>query len=304
MLLPAEIGDYTDFYSSREHATNVGALFRGPDNALFPNWLHLPVAYHGRASSLVASGTDLHRPLGQTKADDAAQPTFGPSQAVDFELEMGLLIGRGNTLGEPIPIDRAAEQMFGLVLVNDWSARDIQKWEYVPLGPFLSKSFGTSLSPWVVTLDALEPFRTAGPVQDPPPLEYLRTNEPWAFDIQLQVSIQPDGAAVPTVVCRSNFKYLYWNLCQQVAHHTVGGCNLRPGDLLASGTISGPAADARGCLLELTSGGRQPVKLAGGAERRYLADGDRVTMSGWCQGPGYRVGFGEVTGRILGGNAA
>jgi fumarylacetoacetase len=299
LLLPAEIGDYTDFYSSREHATNVGALFRGPDNALFPNWLHLPVAYHGRASSLVASGTDLHRPQGQSKADDAAVPRFGPSQAIDFELEMGLLIGPGNALGEPVPIARAAEHMFGLVLVNDWSARDIQKWEYVPLGPFLSKSFGTSLSPWVVTLDALEPFRVAGPAQDPAPLEYLRTSGPWAFDIQLQVSLQPADAAGPTVVCRSNFKHLYWNLCQQVAHHTVGGCNLRAGDLLASGTISGPAADARGCLLELTSGGQHPLTLADGTERRFLADGDRVTMSAWCQGPGYRVGFGELTGRLL-----
>jgi fumarylacetoacetase len=299
MLIPAEIGDYTDFYSSREHATNVGALFRGRDNALFPNWLHLPVAYHGRASSVVVSGTDLFRPHGQTKADDAAAPTFGPSQAVDFELEMGTLIGPGNVLGEPISIDRAGEHAFGLVLVNDWSARDLQKWEYVPLGPFLSKSFGTSMSPWVVTLDALEPFRTAGPVQEPPPLDYLRSVGPCAYDIQLQVTVQPAEASEPSVVCCSNFKYLYWNLCQQIAHHTVAGCNLRSGDLLASGTISGPADESRGCLLELTSGGRHPVKLGGGVERRFLADGDRVTMSGWCQASGYRVGFGEVTGRLL-----
>lgn len=299
LLLPAEIGDYSDFYSSREHATNVGAMFRGRDNALFPNWLHLPVAYHGRASSIVPSGTDIHRPLGQTKSDADAAPKFGPSQSVDFELEMGLLIGRGNELGEPIPIVTAAEHVFGLVLVNDWSARDVQRWEYVPLGPFLSKSFGTSLSPWVVTLDALEPFRLPGPRQDPEPLAYLRSSGPWAFDIQLEVSIQPAEADRATVVCRSNFKHLYWNLCQQIAHHTIGGCKLRTGDLLASGTISGPTPDSRGSLLELTEGGTRPLEVGPGQVRRFLADNDRVTITGWCQGEGYRVGFGEVSGRLL-----
>jgi fumarylacetoacetase len=299
LRLPVEIGDYSDFYSSREHASNVGAMFRGPDHALTPNWVHLPVAYHGRASSIVVSGTDLHRPLGQTRPDDAAPPVFGPSRAVDFELEMGAIIGVGNELGQPIPIARAAEHVFGMVLVNDWSARDIQKWEYVPLGPFLAKSFGTSISPWVVTLDALEPFRVPGPVQDPPVLDYLRSPGPAAFDIQLEVSIEPVGEPSPTVVSRSNARHLYWNICQQVAHHTINGCNLRTGDLLATRTISGPEPGERGCLLELTWGGRQPVELAGGQSRRFLEDNDRVTISGWCQGSGYRVGFGEVSGRLL-----
>ena len=299
LLLPVEIGDYTDFYSSKDHASNVGAMFRGPENALPPNWLHLPIAYHGRASSIVASGTDLHRPRGQTKPEGAEAPSFGPSQAVDFELEMGYFIGPGNRLGEPIAVDRALEHVFGLVLVNDWSARDIQRWEYVPLGPFLAKNFGTSISPWVVTLEALEPFRVAGAVQQPAPLEYLRATGDQAYDIQLQVSLESAAMTVPLTICRSNFRHLYWSIAQQIAHHTSGGCNLRPGDLLASGTISGPTADSRGCLLELTWGGRQPLSLAGGETRRYLADGDRVTMTAWCDGDGYRVGFGEVTGRVL-----
>jgi fumarylacetoacetase len=299
LRLPVEIGDYTDFYSSREHATNVGAMFRGPDKALMPNWLHLPVAYHGRASSVIVSGTDLHRPLGQTRPDDAAPPVFGPSRAVDFELEMGALVGVGNELGHPIAIEHTAEHVFGMVLVNDWSARGIQKWEYVPLGPFLSKSFGTSISPWVVTLEALEPFRVSGPVQDPPVLDYLRSPGPWALDIQLAVSIQPVGTSEATIVTRTNARHLYWNVCQQMAHHTINGCNLRTGDLLATGTISGPGPRERGSLLELTLGGREPVELAGGQTRRYLQDGDRVTISGWCQGSGYRIGFGQVTGSLL-----
>jgi fumarylacetoacetase len=299
MLLPVEIGDYTDFYSSREHATNVGALLRGPENALPPNWLHLPIAYHGRASSVVVSGTDIRRPCGQTRPDGAEAPLFGPSKRVDFELEMGLFIGPGNELGEPIPVNQAAEHVFGMVLVNDWSARDIQKWEYVPLGPFLAKNFGTSISPWVVPLAALEPFRTAGPTQDPPPLPYLQSTGAQAFDIQIEVRLQTSTMTEPATICRSNFKHLYWNFCQQVAHHTVNGCNLRPGDLLASGTISGPAPDARGSLLELTEGGKQPLALPGGQTRRFLEDGDRVTLTGWCQGDGYRVGFGEVTGRLV-----
>lgn len=299
LLLPVEIGDYTDFYSSKDHVSNVGAMFRGPENALPPNWLHLPIAYHGRASSIVASGTDLHRPRGQTKPEGAESPIFGPSQAVDFELEMGYFIGPGNRLGEPITIERAMDHVFGLALVNDWSARDIQRWEYVPLGPFLAKNFGTSISPWVVTLEALEPFRIAGPVQDPTPLEYLRTRGEQAYDIHLQVSLQSAAMSAPKTICNSNFRNLYWSIAQQIAHHTVNGCNLRTGDLLASGTISGPTPDSRGCLLELTWGGRQPLELAGGETRRFLADGDRVTMTAWCEGPGYRIGFGEVTGRIL-----
>jgi fumarylacetoacetase len=299
LLLPVEIGDYTDFYSSKDHASNVGAMFRGPEHALPPNWLHLPIAYHGRASSVVVSGVDLHRPRGQTKAETASEPSFGPSQAVDFELEMGYFIGEGNRLGEPIAIGRAMEHLFGLVLVNDWSARDIQRWEYAPLGPFLAKNFGTSISPWVVPLEALEPFRAAGPTQNPAPLDYLRTSGLEAYDIRLQVTLQSAAMNAPQTVCESNVRNLYWSIAQQVAHHTVNGCNLRTGDLLASGTISGPTAESRGCLLELTSGGRQPLELLGGETRRFLADGDRVTMTAWCEGEGFRVGFGEVTGMLL-----
>jgi fumarylacetoacetase len=298
MLLPARIGDYTDFYSSREHATNVGVMLRGAQNALMPNWLHLPVAYHGRASSVVVSGTDVRRPLGQTKADDAAAPTFGPSRTLDFELEVGAFIGPGNALGQPIPIAEAPAHVFGLVLVNDWSARDIQKWEYQPLGPFLAKNFATSISPWVVTLDALEPFRVPGPPQDPPPLAYLRSPGPWAYDVRLEVWLQPAGSATPQRISASNAKYLYWNLCQQVAHHTVSGCNLQPGDLLASGTVSGPTPDSLGSLLELSWKGTRPLAL-GTETRTFLHDGDRVTITGWCDGPGYRVGFGDVTGTVL-----
>jgi len=299
VLLPVEIGDYTDFYSSREHAHNVGVMLRGPDNALMPNWLHLPVAYHGRSSSIVVSGTDLHRPLGQTKADDAETPMFGPSRNVDFELEMGFFIGPGNALGRPIPIDRAQEHIFGMVLVNDWSARDIQKWEYVPLGPFLAKNFGTSISPWVVPLEALEPFRTAGPEQNPRPLPYLQSVGDCSFDIQLEVTLQGTRMDRSQRICASNFKHLYWNFYQQLAHHTSNGCNLRTGDLLASGTISGPTPDSYGSLLELSWKGTKPLSFPNGETRTFLQDGDRVTMTGWCQGNGYRVGFGEVTGLIL-----
>jgi fumarylacetoacetase len=299
MQLPASIPNYTDFYSSREHATNVGTMLRGPANALQPNWLHLPVAYHGRASSIVVSGTDLHRPCGQTKADDAPAPTFGPSRNLDFELEMGFFVGPGNELGKPIPIAEARAHIFGMVLVNDWSARDIQKWEYVPLGPFLAKNFGTSISPWVVTLDALEPFRSAGPVQDPAPLPYLQTTGQEAYDIQLEVYLQTAKMDKPHRISASNAKHLYWNICQQLAHHTVNGCNMQPGDLVASGTISGPIADSCGSMLELAWKGTRPIPLPSGETRVFLQDGDRVTMTGWCQGPGYRVGFGDVTGQIL-----
>ena len=257
------------------------------------------MAYHGRASSVVVSGTDVRRPVGQRRPEDASTPLFGPSQALDFELEMGYLIGPGNALGEPIPIERAWEAVFGLVLVNDWSARDIQKWEYVPLGPFLSKNFATSISPWVVTLEALEPFRTPGPVQDPPPLPYLRAPEPRTFDIHLEVSLQTAGLPQPYRLTASNFRFMYWSIDQQVAHHTVTGCNLRVGDLLASGTISGPTPEALGCLLEKTWVQKGPLPLPSGENRTFLEDGDRVTMTGWCQGPYYRVGFGEVTGRVL-----
>jgi fumarylacetoacetase len=298
MLLPAEIGDYTDFYSSREHATNVGTMFRGRDNALMENWLWLPVAYHGRASSIVVSGTDIRRPRGQTRADDAAAPTFGASRLVDFELEMGFFVGPGNGLGRPIPITQADEHIFGLVLVNDWSARDVQKWEYVPLGPFLAKNFATTISPWVVPLDALAPFRCDAPPQDPPPLQYLTPRGP-AYDIRLEVSIQPAMQLTPQTICRSNFRHLYWSMTQQLAHHTVNGCNLRPGDLLASGTISGPTPDSYGSLLELAWRGERPITLPGGQQRSFIQDGDRITLTGWCQAEGYRVGFGECSGRIV-----
>ena len=298
MLLPAQIGDYTDFYSSKEHATNVGCLFRDPANALLPNWLHLPVGYHGRASSVVVSGTDIRRPKGQTKADDA-DPVFGPSRLLDFELEVGFFTGPKTALGDSISVENAPDHIFGFVLVNDWSARDIQKWEYVPLGPFLGKNFATSISPWVVTLDALEPFRCQGPAQEPTPLPYLRTKEPYSFDIGLEVGIQAAGSTQEDIVCRSNFKHLYWNICQQLAHHTSGGCNINPGDLMASGTISGPDKGSFGSMLEITWRGTNPVAMSDGTERKFIADGDTVTMRGVAQKDGLRIGFGEVSGRLL-----
>lgn len=299
MLLPVEIGDYTDFYSSKEHATNVGSMFRDPDNALLPNWKWLPVGYHGRASSVVLSGTHIHRPKGQSKTDDSDTPQFGPCRLLDFELEMGYFVGPGNKLGQPISVDEAADHIFGMVLVNDWSARDIQKWEYVPLGPFLAKNFATSISPWVVTLDALEPFRIAGPIQDPQPLPYLKSAGDLSYNIGLEVLLQSEKMDKPQRICRSNFKYMYWNIYQQLAHHTITGCNVRPGDLMASGTISGPTPDSYGSMLELAWRGTKPIKLSSDEERKFLMDGDTVTMTGWCDGDGYKVGFGEVKGRIL-----
>jgi fumarylacetoacetase len=299
MVLPVCIGDYTDFYSSKEHAYNVGTMLRGADNALMPNWVHLPVAYHGRSSSVVISGTDVVRPLGQMKPEGADAPVFGPTKSLDFELEMAAFVGSGNALGEPIGVGRAESHLFGLVLLNDWSARDIQGWEYQPLGPFLAKNFATTISPWIVPLAALEPFRREGPAQSPEPLSYLKLSGKTTFDICLEVNIQSAKMSSPQVICRSNFSHLYWSLAQQVAHHTINGCNLRPGDLLASGTISGPTPDSRGSMLELTWRGSQPLTLSSGETRKFLEDGDRVTMTGWCQGEGYRVGFGEVTGRVL-----
>ncbi len=299
MHLPARIGNYTDFYSSYHHAHNVGTMLRGPENALMPNWKWLPVAYHGRASSVVVSGTDVRRPRGQIKPPDAAAPSYGPSRSFDYELETAFLIGPGNPLGTPIPIDQAANHIFGLVLMNDWSARDIQAWEYQPLGPFLAKNFCTSISPWVVTLDALEPFRRPLPTQDPAPLDYLRAPNDFTYDIQLEARLQTAKREEGHVITRTNFQNLYWSISQQLAHHAVNGCNLQPGDLLASGTISGPTEDSRGCMLELTWRGANPLSLPNGEVRKWLEDGDRLTMSGWAQGDGYRVGFGEVTGRIL-----
>src|SRR4051794_23175331 len=296
--LPVEIGGYTDFYSSKEPAPNVGMMFRAPKNALLPNWLHLPVGYNGRASSVVVSGTPVRRPNGQTKAPTAEQPSFGPSRKLDIELETAFIVGEGNALGEPISVVEADWHIFGMVLMNDWSARDIQQWEYVPLGPFNSKIFATSISPWVVTLDALEPFRVAGPAQNPEPLPYLRQDDKASVDLHLEVTLRPEGTPEPTTVCRTNFRHMYWSMAQQLAHHTVSGCNTRVGDLMGSGTISGPEPDSFGSLLGLTWNGQKPLALSGGGERSFLEDGDDVIITGWCQGDGYRVGFGEVTGRV------
>ncbi|QET06189.1 MULTISPECIES: fumarylacetoacetase [Cupriavidus] len=299
MHLPVDIPGYTDFYSSREHATNVGRMFRDPENALLPNWLEIPIGYNGRASSVVVSGTPLHRPNGQIKLPNEARPVFGPCRKLDYELEMGFIVGHPSALGEPIDVADAPAHMFGMVLLNDWSARDIQQWEYVPLGPFNSKSFGTSISPWIVTMEALEPFRRDNPAQSPEPLAYLRQQGRNAYDIALEVALKPAGAADATTVCRTNFRAMYWTMAQQLAHHTVSGCNVRVGDLMGSGTISGTTPGAFGSLLETTRNGAEPLTLADGARRGFLEDGDEVVMTGWCQGDGYRVGFGEVAGRIL-----
>ncbi|MEK4534889.1 fumarylacetoacetase [Peribacillus sp. FSL K6-1552] len=298
MLLPAKIGDYTDFYASREHATNVGTMFRGKENALMPNWTHLPIGYHGRSSSIVPSGTKVRRPSGQRKPKDA-DPVFGPSIQLDFELEMGWFIGPGNRPGEPIPVNQAEDHVFGLVLVNDWSARDIQAWEYQPLGPFNSKNFATSISPWVVPLEALDPFRTPGPQQEPEPFPYLQQTKDGSFNINLEVHLTPENTEQSTKITNTNFSYLYWSIAQQVAHHTITGCNLRPGDMHASGTISGPNREERGSLLELSWRGTEPLKLNSGGKRSWIEDGDKLTISGWCQGDGYRIGFGEVSGQVL-----
>lgn len=298
MLMPVQVRDYTDFYSSIEHATNVGTMFRDPSNALLPNWKHLPVGYHGRASSIVVSGTDIRRPKGQTMPAGADSPVYGPTKLLDFELEMAFICGKPTELGESIPADRAEEHIAGMVLFNDWSARDIQKWEYVPLGPFLGKNFASSSSPWVVTLDALEPFRFQGPEQDPKPLDYLQADGAANYDIQLEVYIQPEGQA-PHRVCVSNFKYMYWSMRQQLAHHTVNGCNINSGDMCASGTISGPTPDSYGSMLELSWRGTKPLQMPDGSERKFIQDGDTVIMKGFCEKDGVRIGFGEVTGKLL-----
>ncbi|AGW94275.1 MULTISPECIES: fumarylacetoacetase [Cupriavidus] len=297
--LPVEIPGYTDFYSSKEHATNVGRMFRDPDNALLPNWLEIPIGYNGRASSVVVSGTALHRPNGQIKLPNEARPVFSACRKLDFELEMGFIVGKESALGESISTADAPAHMFGMVLLNDWSARDIQQWEYVPLGPFNSKGFGTSISPWVVTMEALDPFRRDNPEQTPQPLPYLQQQGRNAYDIALEVALQPQGAAAPSTICRTNFKAMYWTMAQQLAHHTVSGCNVRVGDLMGSGTISGTTPDSYGSMLELTRNGAEPVTLADGSRRGFLEDGDEVIMTGFCQGEGYRVGFGSVSGKIL-----
>ncbi len=300
MHLPVEIGDYTDFYSSEDHARNVGKMFRDPENALLPNWKHLPVGYHGRASSIVVSGTPLKRPHGQMRPDPAAPPTFGPSRLLDFELEMAFITYPGKPLGDPISMAEAEDYIFGLTLFNDWSARDIQAWEYVPLGPFLGKNFGSTMSPWVVTLDALEPYRIPGPDQvDPPVLPYLQVTSPGHFDVDLAVEIVPESGP-GAVVCRSNLKHMYWNMAQQLTHHTVNGCNVRGGDVMASGTISGPEPGSFGSMLEISWRGSKPFAMPDGSERKFIQDGDTVRLTGCASAPGKpRIGFGSAEGLIL-----
>ena len=298
MLLPVAIGDYTDFYSSKEHATNVGVMFRDPANALLPNWLWIPVAYHGRASSVVVSGTNFHRPKGQIKPNELEDPIFSPSRQIDFELEMGFITFDGKPLGDSISVNEADDYIFGLCLFNDWSARDIQKWEYVPLGPFLAKNFASTMSAWIVTLDALQPFRVDSPVQTPKVLDYLKGSEKDSYDIHLNVSIVTDSN-VETQICQSNYKYMYWSMAQQLAHHTVNGCNIRGGDLIGSGTISGPTEGSYGSMLELAWKGTKPLLLNDGTERRFIFDGDTVVMRGHCQNEGLRIGFGEVKSTLL-----
>ncbi len=298
LLRPVKPANYTDFYSSIEHATNVGTMFRDPANALLPNWRHLPIGYHGRTSSIVASGTPIRRPNGQRKAPDEATPTFGPSRQLDFELEMAFVVGTGTPLGSTVPIAEAEDHIFGLCLFNDWSARDLQSWEYVPLGPFLGKNFGSSLAPWVVTLDALEPFRIPGPEQEPTPLPYLAQTGEHNFDVHLEVALTP-AQGPETTISRTNFGLMYWSMAQQLTHHASNGCNLEAGDLYASGTISGPTPDSLGSMLELTWRGTRPVQLPDNSERKFLLDGDTVTMRGYAEKDGVRIGFGEVSGTVL-----
>jgi len=297
--LPITVSGYTDFYSSKEHATNVGVMFRGKDNALQPNWLHMPIGYNGRASTVVVSGTGVRRPRGQLKPPNVETPSFGPCKRLDFELEMGVVVGQSSPMGEMLSEKQAEQMIFGFVILNDWSARDIQQWEYVPLGPFQAKAFATSISPWVVTREALEPFRLHGPTQDPVPLPYLRQTSANNFDLELDVSLRATGMNEAKTICRTNFKYMYWSSVQQLVHHAACGCAMNVGDLLGSGTISGPEKHQRGSLLEISWNGSEPVELGGGVKRSLLEDGDSLAMRGWCQGDGYRVGFGEVEGTIL-----
>ena len=298
MLMPVKVGDYTDFYSSLEHATNVGIMFRDPANALLPNWRHLPVGYHGRSSSIVVSGTNIIRPKGQTKADNADLPDFGPSRQVDFELEVAFITGIKTELGTTVSTAEAEDHIFGMVLFNDLSARDIQKWEYVPLGPFLAKNFGSVISPWIVTLDALEPFRVPGPKQEPAVLPYLQFEGEHNFDVHLDVFIQPENQP-EHLVCHSNYKHMYWNLVQQLAHQTVNGCNINVGDMYGSGTISGPTPDSFGSMLEIAWKGTRPVKMPDGTERKFIHDKDTIIMRGYCIKENLRIGFGEAVTKIL-----
>ncbi len=297
--MPFTVAGYTDFYSSKEHATNVGVMFRGKDNALQPNWLHMPIAYNGRASTVVVSGTKVKRPRGQLKPPDAEVPSFGPCKRLDFELEMGVVVGQPSVMGEMLSEKQAEEMIFGFVILNDWSARDIQQWEYVPLGPFQGKAFATSISPWIVTREALQPFCVPGPAQEPAPLPYLQQTQPQNYDLVLDVSLRAPSMNEPANICRTNFKYMYWSSVQQLVHHASSGCAMNVGDLLGSGTISGPEKDQRGSLLEISWNGSEPVELASGVKRTFLEDGDSLVMRGWCQGNGFRVGFGEVEGTIV-----
>src|SRR5690554_1129053 len=298
MQLPVQVGDYTDFYSSKEHATNVGAMFRDPENALLPNWLHIPVGYHGRSSSIIPSGINIRRPNGQTLPAGADKPVFGPSKLVDFELEMAFITTDANLLGEPIPAEEAEDYIFGLVLFNDWSARDIQKWEYVPLGPFLAKNFASTISPWIVTMDALQPFKVESPKQEIEPLPYLRTSGKKSYDINLEVYITPENGT-PTRVTKSNFKYMYWNMSQQLAHHTINGCPVNSGDMMGSGTISGPTPDSYGSMLELSWRDEKTVKLNEVSERKFINDNDTITLKGYCENDQIRIGFGECKTKLL-----
>lgn len=297
LTMPVKVGDYTDFYSSKEHATNVGTMFRDPNNALLPNWLHMPVGYHGRSSSIVLSETPINRPKGQYKKEDNDQPEFGPCRLLDFELEVAFITGEGKPLGQSISTKESEDYIFGLVLFNDWSARDIQKWEYVPLGPFLGKNFASSISPWIVTLDALEPFRVKGPIQEPNVLPYLEFEGNKNFDIKLEVSIQTSD--FEKKVCASNFKYMYWNMAQQLSHHTVNGCNINAGDMMASGTISGPTSSSFGSMLELSWKGTKPIDMPDGSVRKFLLDNDIVKMTAFSSNNNYKIGFGSVRNKVL-----
>jgi fumarylacetoacetase len=297
--MPFAVAGYTDFYSSKEHATNVGVMFRGKDNALQPNWLHIPIAYNGRASTVVVSGTPIIRPQGQLKPPNAEVPSFGPCKRLDFELEMGVVVGGASQMGTRLTEAQASEMIFGFVLLNDWSARDIQQWEYVPLGPFQAKAFGTSISPWVVTREALEPFRVQGPRQEPQPLPYLQQAGANNYDLHLDVDLRIEQSNKPVTISTTNFKYMYWSSVQQLVHHASSGCAMNVGDLLGSGTISGPEKNQRGSLLEISWNGTEPIELPGGAKRTFFEDGDSLSIRGWCQGDGYRIGFGEVEGTVM-----
>ena len=300
MHLPVQVPGFTDFYSSKEHATNVGTMFRDPSNALLPNWTEMPVGYNGRASTIIVSGTDVIRPSGQLKSNADERPIFSPCKRLDFELETAFVVGKGNNIGQPIAVDDAAEHIFGMVLLNDWSARDIQKWEYVPLGPFNAKTFASEVSPWIVTMDALAPFKTSCPTQEPKPLAYLNEKDSDnSFDITLSVELLPENADEATVVCETNFKYMYWSMAQQLTHHTITGCKVEVGDMMGSGTISGPTPDSYGSMLEIAWNATKPVSLKGGETRSFIEDGDTVIMKGYSEKDGIRVGFGEVRGKVL-----